>query len=125
MPSGHAKSVDANALLEILDYLRRGKVSHGPGMSMETKLPRSISILAGSGVNPVTVKSLLSTILLRGLKLQEIHLTGGRWIEGDMWHRPEGMGMGAIDHEWGVWRTSEVAVREVRTLADSLYPVGS
>lgn len=82
-------------------------------------LPRPITILAGSGINPATVGSLLQEILPSGL--EEIHLSGGRWVEGDMWHRPEDLGMGVIGHEWSIWRTSEAAIRDVRMQADSFW----
>jgi len=113
LTSGHGKSVVvADALSTILHYANLRAVP--------SRLPRSINILAGSGVNPVTVRHVLRPHHLQ-FGLRDIHLTGGRWIEGDMWHRPEDMGMGVIGQEWSVWRTSEAAIREVRSLADSLF----
>lgn len=38
-----------------------------------------------------------------------------------MWYRRTGMDMGAADHEWDVWKTSEEAIREVRAIADETW----
>jgi copper homeostasis protein len=61
----------------------------------------------------------LGTLLPYGL--QEIHLSGGSWIEGEMAYKREGMGMGVGKGEWGVWRTSEQQIREVRLIADAAW----
>jgi copper homeostasis protein len=51
--------------------------------------------------------------------LKEIHLSGGRWVDSEMVHRPDGMGMGAsAEGQWGVWQTDGNAIREVRKIAD-------
>ena len=52
--------------------------------------------------------------------MEEIHLSGGGWIESEMKYRPEGMGMGVGAGEWGIWRTREEVVREVRRIADCM-----
>ena len=52
--------------------------------------------------------------------LREVHMSGGRWTESEMIHRPEGMGMGAsVQNDWGIWLTDGDAIREVRSIADS------
>jgi copper homeostasis protein len=102
-PSGHCKSVVESFRSEVLSRIVQ------LGRQSQT------SILVGSGINPTTAKRVLA---YQHIGLREIHLTGGRWVEGEMWHRPEGMGMGARGNEWSVWRTSEEAIREVRSLAD-------
>jgi len=81
----------------------------------KNKRHRPISLLIGSGINPATVDHIF--FFLQD-DLQEMHLTGGRWIKGGMWHCPEGMGMGAPGNEWDIWRTSEEAIREVRVRVD-------
>jgi copper homeostasis protein len=54
--------------------------------------------------------------------LKEVHLSGGKWIEGQMVHRDVGMGMGASEEkEWKVWLTDGDTIREVRTVADDQY----
>jgi copper homeostasis protein len=54
--------------------------------------------------------------------LKELHLSGGKWVEGQMGHRPVGMGMGASEEkEWEVWLTDGDTIREVRTVADDQY----
>jgi copper homeostasis protein len=79
------------------------------------------TILPGSGINPTTVNTVLVALLPLGL--QEIHLSGGQWEDGSMSHRPEGMGMGVEsprESQWGVWRSQECNVREVRLITDQL-----
>lgn len=76
-------------------------------------VPGSVTILLGSGINPTTVRAVVSA-----LRPREIHLTGARWCDNGMWYRPEGMDMGATGHEWDVWKTNEEAIREVKTIAD-------
>jgi copper homeostasis protein len=109
-PSGHHKSVIdsifAGSLEKILEYAER---------SAREQNRRTVPFLIGSGINTVTLCTVLSH-LRHGA--QEIHLTGGRWVEGGMWHRPEGMGMGVSGNEWSVWRTSEEAIREVKIQTD-------
>lgn len=46
-------------------------------------------------------------------------MSGGKWADGQMVHRPMGMGMGASeDKEWNVWFTDGDAIGEVRCVAD-------
>ncbi|CCL98135.1 uncharacterized protein FIBRA_00129 [Fibroporia radiculosa] len=80
----------------------------------------SLGILPGSGINSSTVRPLLDALLPHGLRA--IHLSGGSWIPGTMEFRREGMGMGiGGEGEWGVWRTSEERVRQVRHIADEAW----
>lgn len=81
-------------------------------MSIPDLRNHPVKLLVGSGINPATVRVVLDYLLSFGL--EEIHLTGGRWVEGEMWQRPEHMGMGAPGNEWSVWRTSEETIRDVR-----------
>lgn len=98
--SGYETSVDArNARKRILNLV--------PGL---------VTILPGSGINPTTVGRVVSD-----LRPREIHLTGARWCDNGMWYRRTGMDMGAADHEWDVWKTSEEAIREVRAIADETW----
>jgi copper homeostasis protein len=74
-------------------------------------------ILPGAGINPRTIRHVLDSLLPYGLK--EVHMSGGKWVEGRMVHRPVGMGMGAgEENEWKVWMTDGDTVREVRSVAD-------
>ena len=83
-------------------------------------MPASAAVLVGSGVNPRTVGPLLAELLPCGLR--EVHLSGGSWLPGEMEFRREGMGMGVgVDGEWGVWRTSEESVRDVRRQVDQAW----
>ncbi|KAI0323015.1 copper homeostasis CutC domain-containing protein [Amylostereum chailletii] len=105
LTSGHGMSVPAS--LPVLQELLKG--------AQGTDRP---TILPGAGVNGRTARSVLDVLCPLGLK--EIHMSGGRWFSGTMKHRPTGMGMGADDHEWQVWRTDEEAVREVRYILDEV-----
>ncbi|THH26434.1 hypothetical protein EUX98_g7754 [Antrodiella citrinella] len=79
-----------------------------------------LTILPGSGVNPSTVSQLLHDLLPFGL--HEVHLSGGGWIEGGMQFRKDGMGMGVGGRgEWGIWRTNEDAVRQIRKVVDEAW----
>lgn len=83
-------------------------------------MPASATILVGSGVNARTIGPLLEELLPCGLR--EVHLSGGGWVASEMGFRRPGLGMGiGGDGEWGVWRTSEERIREVRTLADAAW----
>ena len=83
-------------------------------------MPAGARILVGSGVNARTVGPLLKELLPCGLR--EIHLSGGGWVPSEMEFRREGMGMGVGgDGEWGVWRTDEEKIREVRRLVDGAW----
>jgi len=110
--SGHSNSVvDSLATLaQIFEQIER--------MGQDKKRQRPITLLVGSGVNPVTVNHVTRSLL--PYYLSEIHLTGGRWVEGGMWQRPANMGMGVPGNEWNVWRTSEEAIRDVRAQMDEL-----
>ncbi|KAF8492782.1 copper homeostasis CutC domain-containing protein [Russula emetica] len=100
------QSVSAPAGLHVLrELLQRSQKNGGP------------VILPGAGINPGTVHQVLENLLPYGLK--EIHLSGGKWVEGQMAHRPVGMGMSASEEkEWKVWLTDEDTIREVRSVAD-------
>ncbi|KAJ3844925.1 copper homeostasis protein CutC [Lentinula raphanica] len=79
----------------------------------------NLTIMPGSGINPYTVRHVVNT--LAPLGLSEIHLSGGRWIEGGMIFRREGMGMGiGAEGDWGIWQTDEGVIREVRALLESM-----
>lgn len=102
--SGHSKSIASGA-----DFNTIQQYNDRPGF-----------VLFGSGINPVTIEQVLSDLIYYiGSSLREIHLTGGRWNDGAMWHRLEGMGMGAPGHEWGVWGTSEDVIKAVRAYSDA------
>ncbi|KAI0253268.1 copper homeostasis CutC domain-containing protein [Lactifluus subvellereus] len=100
------QSVSAPAGLPVLrELLQRMQRTGGP------------TILPGAGINPGTICHVLDHLLPYGLK--EIHLSGGRWVDGGMVHRPDGMGMGtSAEGQWGVWQTDSNAIREVRRIAD-------
>ncbi|KAJ7654838.1 copper homeostasis CutC domain-containing protein [Mycena rosella] len=83
------------------------------------ELPWVLSILPGSGINSKTVGPILDALLPQGL--MEIHLSGGSWVESGMLHRPDGLGMGVGESEWGVWETSEAKVKDVRQFADAVW----
>jgi copper homeostasis protein len=72
----------------------------------------SVGILPGSGINISTIPIVCRALLSHGLK--EIHLSGGKWMDGRSEYRPEGMGMG----EWSVWGTDEKEIRKVRDFVD-------
>ncbi|KAM5535860.1 hypothetical protein V8D89_010478 [Ganoderma adspersum] len=107
LTSGQAPTVASPAALPKLRTLVR-TTSH---------MPASPTILVGSGVNARTIGPLLEKLLPCGLR--EVHLSGGAWVSSEMeFRRPDlGMGVGG-DGEWGVWRTNEERIREVRALAD-------
>ncbi|KAJ3984809.1 copper homeostasis CutC domain-containing protein [Lentinula detonsa] len=78
----------------------------------------SLTIMPGSGINPQTVGHVVNTLLPLGLS--EIHLSGGSWMEGGMSFRREGMGMGVGGKgDWGIWRTDEGVVREVKAQVEA------
>ncbi|KAI9444532.1 copper homeostasis CutC domain-containing protein [Lactarius indigo] len=101
------QSTSALAGLHVLqELLRRSQTSDGP------------VILPGAGINPRSIHRVLDDLLPYGLR--EIHMSGGRWTESEMVHRPEGMGMGAsIQNDWGIWLADGNAIREVRNIADN------
>ena len=100
------QSVSAPAGLHVLrELLQRSQKNGGP------------VILPGAGINPGTVHHVLENLMPCGLK--EVHLSGGKWVEGQMVHRPVGMGMGPSEEkEWKVWLTDGDTIRDVRTVAD-------
>lgn len=82
--------------------------------------PWGLTILPGSGINPATVGPILDVLLPLGL--QEIHLSGSRWIDGGMSFRRQGMGMGiGGEGEWGIWIVDGEKISEVREIADKYY----
>ena len=103
------QSISAPAGLHVLrELLRRSQKNGGP------------VILPGAGINPGTILHVLDNLLPYGLK--EVHLSGGKWVEGQMVHRPMGMGMGANgEKDWKVWLSDGDKIREVRTVADDQY----
>ncbi|PSS36805.1 hypothetical protein PHLCEN_2v1349 [Hermanssonia centrifuga] len=106
LTSGHGKTAPSS--LPVLISLLRGSCSenHPP-----------LTILPGSGINPNTVGSLVKALTPHGLR--EIHLSAGGWVPGEMEYKKDGMGMGiGGEGEWGIWRTSEEAVRWVRRIVD-------
>ncbi|GBE83111.1 hypothetical protein SCP_0501580 [Sparassis crispa] len=105
LTSGHGPTAPSG--LSVLQTLLTKASGDGAGMP---------TILAGSGINVSTVRLLLDTLLPCGLS--EIHLSAGMWIPSKMKHKPLGMGMGVGEGEWGVWRTSEERVSEVRSVVD-------
>jgi len=96
------QSVSAPAGLHVLrELLQRSQKNGGP------------VILPGAGINPGTVGHVLESLLPYGLK--EVHLSGGKWVEGQMVHRPVGMGMGASEEKaWKVWLTDGDTIGEVK-----------
>ena len=80
---------------------------------------RGLSIMAGSGINQLTVQSLIAH--LPRDRVIEVHMSGGKWIGGQATARKAGMGMGTpVDHEWDIWRTSADEIRAVRDILDTL-----
>lgn len=97
--SGQRESAPAGS--HVLRELQRSQRSGGP------------DILPGAGINPGTIRHILDQLLPHGLK--EVHLSGGRWVDGEMVYRPGGMGMGAsTETEWRVWVTDGDVIRAVR-----------
>ena len=74
--------------------------------------------MPGAGINARTIQPVLAALLPLGVRA--VHLSGGGWVDGAAGrHRPEGMGMGVGgEGEWGVWKTNEEVIREVRRLVD-------
>jgi len=106
LTSGHGQTV-----LQSLDVL---KSLYEATRQASEKTPWILIILPGSGVGPDTVGPIVDALLPHGL--QEIHLSGGGWIESKMKFRKEGMAMG----EWAVWNTNEERVRQVRRTVDAI-----
>lgn len=113
LTSGHGKTAPSAEALQVLKGLFRMNSVNEHRSSM-------ISILPGSGINPKTIGTILDVLLPMGLR--EVHLSAGGWVPSEMVHRPEGMGMGvAGEGEWGIWRTKEETVREVRHAVDEAW----
>jgi copper homeostasis protein len=108
MPLRSGQSISAPEGLRVLgELLQRSQGSGEP------------TILAGAGINPRTVRDVLDYLLPYGLN--EIHLSGGRWVDGQMVHRRAGMGMGtSAERQWSVWLTDGDVIREVRGTADDI-----
>ncbi|KAJ3800206.1 copper homeostasis CutC domain-containing protein [Lentinula aff. detonsa] len=110
LTSGQGKS--ASQSLEILASLLKATRNSQDQSS-------SLTIMPGSGINPNTVGHVVNTLLPLGLS--EIHLSGGSWMEGGMSFRREGMGMGVGGKgNWGIWRTDEGVVREVKAQVEAM-----
>lgn len=108
VPSGHCRHASSPEALEALAWM------------FDSASVTSVGILPGSGINISTIPILCKALLPHGLK--EIHLSGGKWVDGHSTYRPDGMEMG----EWSVWRTDEEAIRKVRDFMDRLgSPVSS
>ncbi|KAJ7597480.1 copper homeostasis CutC domain-containing protein [Mycena floridula] len=76
-----------------------------------------LTVMPGSGINGATIEPILESLAPAGLR--ELHLSGGRWIQGDMSFRRRGLGMGINeDVEWSIWRTAVPLVREIRQTVD-------
>ena len=74
--------------------------------------------MPGSGIRADTAKSLLEPLVKYGL--QEVHMSGGSWIPGEMVYRREGLGMGVGGpSEWGIFRTKKEEIQGVKVLIDS------
>lgn len=111
LTSGRGKTASLAESLEVLKELFRMN-------SVNEHESSWTSILPGSGINPKTVGVVLDALLPLGLR--EIHLSAGGWVSSEMAHKPEGMGMGVGgEGEWGIWRTKEETVREVRRTVDA------
>ena len=113
--SGRGPSAPTS-IIALRNLLRMSQV-----LNLRHRAPSShLTILPGSGINPESAPQLLYDLLLLGLK--EIHLSGGGWLDGGMQYRKNGMGMGVGGSgEWGIWRTSESVVRDVRKAADEAW----
>ncbi|KAI1793089.1 copper homeostasis CutC domain-containing protein [Ganoderma leucocontextum] len=110
LTSGQAPTAPSSAALPRLRTLIR----------TASRMPASATILVGSGVNGHTIGPLLEELLPCGLR--EVHLSGGAWVASEMEFRRSGLGMGVGgDGEWGIWRTSEERIKEVRAIADAVW----
>ncbi|KAH7925170.1 hypothetical protein BV22DRAFT_1105046 [Leucogyrophana mollusca] len=116
LTSGHGKTaISQESLRELGLFLGAG----ADGSAVDGH--PSVKICPGSGINASTLPVLCKALLPH--RLEEIHLSGGQWVESAMTWRPEGMGMGVGPGkgEWGVWKTNEEAIRAIRTIADTIY----
>ncbi|VDC05783.1 unnamed protein product [Peniophora sp. CBMAI 1063] len=111
LTSGGGTSVTAN--FDVLVELLKASTKAGSRKTGPTILP-------GAGINAKTIASVLARLLPHGLT--ELHLSGGRWKEGGMSHRHDGLGMGAGGgHDWDVWHTEEAVIRAVREAVDAAH----
>lgn len=73
--------------------------------------------MPGSGIRADTAGDLLEPLVKYGL--QEVHMSGGSWIPGEMVYRPEALGMGiGGPSEWGIFRTNKEEIKGVKDLID-------
>ena len=73
--------------------------------------------MPGSGIRADTAKDLLEPLVKYGL--QEVHMSGGIWVPGEMMYRREGLGMGVGGaSEWSVFRTNKEEIEGVKDLID-------
>ena len=73
--------------------------------------------MPGSGIRADTAKDLLEPLIKYGL--QDVHMSGGIWVPGEMVYRREGLGMGVGgSSEWGVFRTNKEEIEGVKDLID-------
>ena len=73
--------------------------------------------MPGSGVRADTARVLLEPLVKYGL--QEVHMSGGSWVPGEMVYRREGLGMGVGGpSEWGIFRTNKKEIEGVKDLID-------
>lgn len=113
MISGHGPTAPAS--LETLQILLQAATERNA-----SDRSRRITIMPGSGVNSKTIRALLEALL--PYDLDDVHLSGGRWIEGNMMHRRPDMGMGTgKETEWNSWRTDEEEIRSVRRISDEVW----
>ena len=99
--SGQCKDVSSPEALKALTWM------------FDSASPLTTRILPGSCINISTIPILCEALSSHGLK--EIHLSGGKWVDGRCAYRPDEMGMGV----WSIWRTDEGAIRKVRNFVDS------
>ncbi|KAI0778964.1 copper homeostasis CutC domain-containing protein [Trametes elegans] len=122
--------VDVSSIPQVTRVLTSGQdtAAHSPTALLKlrtllrnaSRMPSGAKVLVGSGVNADTVKFILEDLLPCGLR--EVHLSGGEWVQSKMGFRREGMGMGiSPEGGWGIWRTNERKVREVREIVDNTW----
>ncbi|TDL20971.1 hypothetical protein BD410DRAFT_790329 [Rickenella mellea] len=106
-----------SSVLKGLDNLRSlARKAHTSHASTDS----GMAILPGGGIKTSNMTEIFAVLFPAGV--HEFHMSGGAWEEGEMLHRPEGMGMGAPSNEWSIWKTREETVRMVRTALDKLVP---
>ncbi|KDR85695.1 hypothetical protein GALMADRAFT_234710 [Galerina marginata CBS 339.88] len=112
LTSGHKpKAPDGLPLLKQLFQIRKEVVEDDVW---------GLTIMPGSGINSKTLPPLLDALLPLGLR--EVHLSGGKWVSGEMYFKQADMGMGIDQNtEWGVWRTEEDEVRKTKEIAKAVW----